>query len=114
MRIVRRIYWLVMACLVLLAVAAGQVNSTDGIVFAVMGIIFWWFVGAYFARLIGVMMVSSLRCKGCGLEIPAVGRWQIGSYTDHRDRHVLWAKNPIDGGRMGHINCPQCSCTVII
>ncbi|MEK6258015.1 MAG: hypothetical protein AABP62_05285 [Planctomycetota bacterium] len=81
---------------------------------SVVAVIGWWFTGGFFSRLIGVMLVSSLKCKSCGLEIPAVGQWRVGSYTDHRERHILAAKNPIDGGRVGHFDCPQCSATILV
>jgi hypothetical protein len=78
------------------------------------GAVFWWFFGLLISRLVAVLSTSSIRCKHCGLEIPAVGRWQIGSFTDHRDRHIYAAKSPLDGNRVGHINCPQCDCTILV
>lgn len=114
MRIVRRIFWLVFVSFIVIGTTAANMKLdtiTGSMVFAM---VVWWFTGAFFSRLIGMMLISSLRCKGCGLEIPAVGQWKIGSYSDHRERHILWAKNPIDGTRIGHIDCPQCSCTTLV
>lgn len=114
MRIVRRIWWLVMVALFILLVVGANVKIDALAGMGFLGMICWWFTGAFFSRIIGSMIVTSFRCKGCGLEIPAVGRWQIGSYNDHRDRHFLLAKNPIDGSRVGHIDCPQCSSTILL
>lgn len=114
MRTVRRIWWSVLGILLLLFfVAAGiKAEVVMGPVF--FGMIAWWFVGGFFSRIVGSMLVSSFRCKGCGLEVPAVDKWTIGSFTDHRPRHVLLAKSPIDGARVGHVNCPQCSTTIFV
>ncbi|MBS0203961.1 MAG: hypothetical protein JSS49_13735 [Planctomycetes bacterium] len=114
MRTIRRIWWSVMGALFVAWFVAvpNRVEIVAGPAFA--GMIIWFFLGTFFSRIIGSMIVSSIRCQGCGLEIPAVTRWRVGSFTDHRDRHFLLAKNPVDGARLGHIDCPQCSCTIIL
>lgn len=114
MRTVRRIYQLILLSMVVLAVIAGQFGVYDLIGLLVFGILTWFFVGAFVSRLIATMLVNSIRCKGCGLEIPAVGQWKVGAYQDHRERHIFSAKNPMDGTRVGHLNCPQCSCTILV
>lgn len=114
MRTVRLIYWIGLAGIILLMSLAGKADNKDLMIFlAILGGL-WWFWGAIPARWIGVLLVSSLRCKGCGLVIPAVGRWQIGGYKDHRERHILLAKNPTNGGRLGQIDCPQCSSSILV
>lgn len=114
MRTVRRIFWLVMLLIWGLIAIAGA-NKFDSLAIPLaICVLAWWYMGMFFSRLIGMTFVSSIRCKGCGLEIPAVAQWRIGSYSDHRERHILWAKNPMDGSRVGHIDCPQCSSTIIV
>mgnify|MGYP003382349916 CR=1 FL=1 len=114
MRTVRLIFWVVFVCLFLTASMVGNAKNDTLAPYVIGALVIWWFTGAFFSRLIGSMLVSSIRCKGCGLEIPAVGQWQIGSYTDHRERHYILAKNPLNGGRLGHISCPQCSSTILL
>jgi len=114
MRTVRRIFWVVLVCLIVAGTAAANLKLDILSGWAFAGLVAWWFVGMFFARQIGTMLIGSLRCKGCGLEIPAVGRWKVGSYTDHRDRHIFSAKNPTDGSRIGQIDCPQCSSTILV
>lgn len=114
MRNIRRIFWPIML-LLFVVLYAGAVSKNDGIaVPAFLGMIAWWFTGTFFSRIIGSMLISSIRCKGCGLIIPAVTQWRIGSYNDHRERHFLFAKNPVNGTRLGQIDCPQCSCTIVL
>lgn len=114
MKTIRRIFWLVMAALLLLNFVSFNLNLKSVGGGTLLAMIVWWFVGMFFSRIIGSMIVSSVHCKGCGLEIPAVAQWRIGSYADHRERHFLYAKNPVDGTRLGQINCPQCSCTIVL
>lgn len=113
MRTVRRIYIAVNATLFLTLLTGIKVS--EGLaVLAGFCLVCWWVIGIFISRWIAVMMVSSLKCKGCGLEIPAVGQWSIGQYTDHCDRHIMLVKSPFDGTRVGHINCPQCSATIMV
>lgn len=114
MRRALRIYQAILGLFVLLIVLGIAVKEPAFAVLGVLLIIPWVFVGGFIARMIGSMFISSVKCKGCGFEIPAVAQWQIGSYTDHKERHFMWAKNPIDGSRIGHTNCPQCSATVLL
>lgn len=114
MRTTRKIWWAVMGMMMILMVLAASANAQSIGGPLLLAMIAWWFVGGFFSRIIGTMIISSIRCKGCGLEIPAFDRWQIGSYTDHQTRHILAAKNPLDGSRVGHINCPQCQATVLV
>lgn len=114
MKTIRRIWWLVMLGLLIAMVVGINIHVDQVAGPAFVGMIFWYFFGTFTSRIIGAMTVSSFRCKGCGLEVPAVDKWTIGSFTDHRPRHVLLAKNPIDGARVGHINCPQCSTTIFV
>lgn len=115
MRTIRRIWWPVMSLLFLAFVFGVSVKTMQVIAFlAFVGMVAWWFMGTFISRIVGAMLVSSIRCPGCGLQMPAVDRWQIGSYTDHRERHFLFAKNPIDGVRIGHVNCPKCSASIIL
>lgn len=114
MKTIRRIFWSVMGILFLLFIAAASMKAEVVMGPVFFGMIAWWFVGTFCSRIIGSMIVSSVRCKGCGLEIPAVTQWRIGSYTDHRARHFLFAKNPVDGARLGQIDCPQCTCTIVL
>lgn len=114
MKTVRRIWWSVVGLWVVVGMVAANLNLSilgAPLIFFAIG---WYFLGTFISRIIGSMIVSSFRCKGCGLEIPAVDNWSIGSFTDHRTRHVLLAKNPIDGARVGHVNCPQCSSTIFV
>jgi hypothetical protein len=114
MRTQRRIWWSMFGVMTVVWMVAvnTKLDLVAGTAFAAM--IGWWFVGGFCSRILGAMIVSTIRCHGCGLEIPAVTQWRIGSYSDHRARHFLWAKNPIDGARPGHIDCPQCSCTIVL
>ncbi|MBA3316091.1 MAG: hypothetical protein M3552_06805 [Planctomycetota bacterium] len=66
------------------------------------------------SRAILVQLCRTLKCPCCGFEFDAVGRWSVGDYTDHAERHILNARNPIDGGRIGHIACPKCDSTILV
>lgn len=66
------------------------------------------------ARHAAALIVSAIRCPGCGFQMDAVSRWSVGSFNDHRERHIFLAWNPIDKGYTGHINCPQCDATIRI
>jgi len=114
MRRVSRVAWLVFFGLVALMLFAGKMNNDGMALLVFFCAVVWWFTGRFFSRLIVAACVSSVRCKGCGFEIPAVDRWTIGSFTDHRERHFALAKNPIDGSRIGHTNCPQCDTTILL
>lgn len=59
-------------------------------------------------------LIHSVRCPGCEEDIEAVGRWTIGDYTDHRDRHILRVRHPRDGSCIGQTNCPRCGSTILI
>jgi len=111
---IRRIWWSVMLSLLVLSFVgtSSRIDVVAGTGF--FGMVVWYFMGTFFSRIIGTMIVSSIRCKGCGLEIPAVTQWRVGSFNDHRARHFLFAKNPVDGARLGQIDCPQCSCTIVL
>lgn len=114
MRRVKWVAWSILFVLVVLMLMAGKFNNDGLALFLFFCAVVWWFTGGIFSRWIVAACVSSVRCKGCGLEIPAVGRWAIGSFTDHRERHFALAKNPIDGSRIGHTNCPQCDTTILL
>lgn len=111
-RIVRRIYWVVFVAMILIAPLTK--GNMDASTFALACIVGWWFLGVIPSRWIAAMMLSTVRCKHCGLEIPAVNKWRIGSYQDHRERHIILAKSPIDGSRIGNLPCPQCSATILV
>ncbi len=68
----------------------------------------------YMADALTACVVSTLTCPGCGFTFSAIGRWSSGSYNDHRDRHILNVRSPIDGSVVGHTECPQCDCTIIV
>lgn len=113
-RIVRRVFWVVMAGMLVVAMIAAnaKANSLAGpLVLAMIG---WWFLGVIPSRWIAASLLTKLRCKNCGLEIPAINKWRIGSYQDHRERHIVFAKSPIDGTRIGNLPCPQCSATILV
>lgn len=114
MRIVRRIYWCVFVALLAVAVMWSKAHQNQPPLMILFIAAVWWYTGEYFSRFIGSLMIGSLRCKNCGLEIPAVSQWKLGAFTDYRDRHVLRAKNPMDGSRIGYVNCPQCSATILL
>jgi len=71
-----------------------------------------------FARLvtlvIGSLVIKTIPCPGCGFEMDAVDRWVIGGYTDHREQHYLWARNPISGNCVGQVDCPHCGATILV
>lgn len=114
MRRVKRVAWLVFFGIVAVMFIGGGIKNDWLALYAFICAVIWWFMGGTFSRWIVAACVSSVRCKGCGLEIPAVGRWVIGSYTDHCERHFALAKNPIDGSRIGHTDCPQCGTTILL
>jgi hypothetical protein len=68
------------------------------------------------AHLLAIHLVKSIRCPRCQCDIDAVSVWSSGSYTDYRERHVLAFRNPIDGRRIGWINCPnpKCKSTILL
>ena len=115
MRKIRLIFWSVLILMFLAAAGVDKLNiGRDSVIQVFFLMVVWWFTGMFISRWVLVMFMRSLHCKNCGLEIPAVGQWQIGSFHDHRHRHILAAKSPIDGARVGHINCPQCECTILV
>lgn len=65
-------------------------------------------------NLILPLIIQTIRCPGCQEDIEAVGRWTVGDYTDHRDRHVLSVRHPRDGSRIGQTDCPRCGATILL
>ncbi len=68
----------------------------------------------YMSDALTACVVSTLTCPGCGFTLSAIDRWSSGSFNDHRERHILNVRSPIDGSVVGHTNCPQCDCTIIV
>lgn len=58
--------------------------------------------------------ISTLHCPRCGFDHDAVGIWSSGGYTDHKERHIYRFRNPLDGSRVGHTDCPQCGSTILL
>ncbi|MCH7728297.1 MAG: hypothetical protein IH991_17730 [Planctomycetes bacterium] len=50
----------------------------------------------------------------CDFEFDAVGRWSVGGYTDHKERHCMLIRSQIDGSISGHIDCPMCESTIML
>lgn len=78
-----------------------------------------WFLLAFYpcwwlSWRLPALFISRLTCPRCGFAKDAVGVWSSGQYTDHRERHVYLFRNPIDGGRVGHVNCEQCGSTILL
>ncbi|MBI1902939.1 MAG: hypothetical protein HYS13_17720 [Planctomycetia bacterium] len=58
--------------------------------------------------------VSRLQCPRCAFQLPAVGVWTVGSYTDHHEQNIYNVRSPIDGKHIGWIDCPQCGSTIVL
>jgi hypothetical protein len=58
--------------------------------------------------------VRVIDCPGCGCQLNAVSRWTIGQYTDYRARHIYRVCSPIDGKRVGWMDCPRCKSTILL
>lgn len=71
-------------------------------------------VNNWLTNLVLSQVIRTIRCPGCQDDIPAIGRWRSGGFNDHRERHVLQVRNPIDGTLIGHINCPRCDSTILV
>lgn len=110
MRAKQRLVWaairfglsLILICSAPLAVVFGFVGLV---------ILIWWWPSVWLARHVCALLFSSFTCRGCGFEIDAVGQWSSGGFTDHRERHILLMKNPINQSFIGHTDCPQCGAT---
>lgn len=94
----------------------GAVNG-GGPILGLSGIA-WLFVGNWpsylYAEFVGAFLIACLPCPRCGLEYEAVAIWSSGGYTDHAERHFLRFRSPIDGSRVGSMDCPECGSTLLI
>ncbi|MEX2140461.1 MAG: hypothetical protein WD894_14455 [Pirellulales bacterium] len=99
----------------------GASSSEPALALFLIGISFvplWFVVGGLLSRLLTPVILASIlrtvRCPGCGDQLPAVGRWSCGcGYHDHRERNVFLFKCPKCSGRVGHIDCPRCDSTIL-
>lgn len=114
------IFWTPLLLLFLAMLAVTPSSTTGGGSqmwfgrFLIAGVV-WWFAGRLIALLLIPLLISQLKCPGCGEEISAVSRWDCScGYHDHRERHVLAGTCPKCGNRTGHINCPRCDCTILL
>jgi hypothetical protein len=78
----------------------------------------WIFISGGFlfglSRMVTAALTPNMVCPGCRELIPCVNKWRVGSYVDHVDRHVLLARDRINGSYIGQINCPVCEVTILI
>jgi hypothetical protein len=80
--------------------------------------IIWVIVCSFFifrlSRLITAGLVSRFCCPGCQETIACTGIWNTGQYRDHRQRHILLARDPFSGAWVGHTNCPFCHVSIFV
>lgn len=96
---------------------AASITSTNQEAFNLFGalfLIFGYWPTRWYAELLTPFFVTMIKCPRCGLEREAVGIWGTGSYTDHVERHILRFKNPIDGSRVGYMDCTECGSTILV
>lgn len=78
----------------------------------------WGIVSSIFvwrlSRYLTAAFVSRMWCPGCHELIECKGVWNVGQFHDHRQRHVLLAKDPFTGSWIGHTNCPFCEATIFV
>ena len=82
--------------------------------FAVLWLLFGYWPAQILSRPVTAALVKTISCPGCGFEMDAVSRWTVGQYTDHRERHILTVRSPIDGSVVGQTDCPQCGSTILV
>lgn len=111
------IWWGPTAAMLMIAVS----SSEPGIAVFLTGLVFgpfWFVVGGLLSRLLTPVILANIlrtvRCPGCGDQLPAVGRWSCGcGYHDHRERNVFLFKCPKCSSRVGHTDCPRCDSTIL-
>ncbi len=78
----------------------------------------WAMVGFFpawiLSRYLSVPFVKVLRCPRCGFESDAVAEWSSGGYNDHKEKHILLFRNPLDGSGISHKVCEQCDTTILV
>lgn len=75
---------------------------------------FGYFPSVWLSRWLTPLFVHRLHCRRCGFDHDPVSVWNIGSYTDYCERHILRVKDPITGKCIGWIDCPQCGSTILL
>jgi hypothetical protein len=108
---------MVMGTMMLLAPSATTASQrpSEFVFIVVMAFLGWLFLGRRIALLLLPLFITSLKCPGCQEEISPVGVWNCAcGYHDHRERHILAGTCPKCGVRTGHIDCPRCSCTLLL
>jgi hypothetical protein len=114
----RTIYWFpllgILIVMVLASMFSAVVRGTilePVPVFLLMSLSFVFWIAYYLLPL----FVSTLTCPGCGEQIDAVNVWNCNcGYHDHCERHILIKHCPKCGKAAGHIDCPRCSCTILL
>jgi hypothetical protein len=77
--------------------------------------LFWLVFGRRIALWLLPWFISHFTCPGCRKAISPVGVWNCGcGYHGHRRRHVLSGTCPKCGARAAHLDCPRCSCTLLL
>ena len=122
----RTIYWFPLLGIVIVMVMASMFSAAvRGTILEPVGLfllmslsfVFWsWLIGGrWIAYYLVPLFVSTLTCPGCGEQIDAVNVWNCNcGYHDHRERHILVKRCPKCGKAAGHIDCPRCSCTILL
>lgn len=79
---------------------------------------FWGIFSSFFvwrlSRFITSLFVSRFSCPGCQELIECTAVWNTGQYKDHKQRHILLARDPFTGAWIGHTNCPFCDVTIFV
>jgi hypothetical protein len=75
----------------------------------------WLLLGRRVAYWLVPLFVSMLTCPGCGEEIDALAIWSCAcGFHPSREHHILANRCPMCGKIAGHVNCPQCDCTILL
>lgn len=109
---------LVVLFLILLAISAARgpsAGNSSAFSFFAATFFIWLLIGRRVAVLLLPVLISRVKCPGCGEEISPVGIWNCGcGFHAHRERHILSGSCPKCGNRTGHLNCPRCDCTILL
>lgn len=91
----------------------GHPSSLAGVLF--FAFLFWLVFGRRIAVHLIPLFISKIECPGCQEEIDVVGVWNCNcGFNDHKERNVLAKVCPKCGNRTGHLDCPRCSCTILL
>jgi hypothetical protein len=117
----RKIYWLPLLGMFLFLPVLLLIEETFGVngsgAALLFGLSFWGWVilGRWIARRLVPLFVTKVICPGCSEDIETVGVWNCAcGFHDHRERHLLSGKCPKCGAFASHLDCPQCSATILL